>query len=488
MKNDSAPISKIPPEVFSIIPEYFGGDDEDEDEDEDLITMTHVCRGWRELLITRPSLWTHLHCKNIDRTRVYIERSKSAPLELSLFDAGRTGYLKNAFLLAVPHVSRIKSLDIDTAGNLLQNLTPHLSCPAPLLSELTITYSGDPIHVLDTTLFNGNLPSLSSLSLWGVITHLPWKNLPNLTTFKLYHVPEGKTSVTQLLNFFEGAHYLRDIALASSMPTSDAPPGRVVSLPHLKKLYIYPSPVHSILLNHLCIPAGASLTLGFDFAGDESPVPEFLPKTLENLGNVFPSSSVNLLLDKFHKCVRLSGPNGGLFMFFHWIEEWQEEAVFTLDRRVLRSLSRFDLSGTQSLMVTQYKSPTLGTVEESAPYYILSRMKDLQTLTLSQCNNLPFILALNPDQSSSKSALCPKLEEVVLYVEGLESFNIKELVSMAKERASAGKKLSSITVVALSKLVPRKNVFGLKEHVTRVDYRIGEKPPRWNGVPGDEDD
>ena len=52
-------------------------------------------------------------------------------------------------------------------------------------------------------------------------------------------------------------------------------------------------------------------------------------------------------------------------------------------------------------------------------------MEDLRILTLTQCNNLPFILALSPDRNPSKCALWFKLEELILYVEELELFNIK---------------------------------------------------------------
>ena len=91
MKNKFAPINKIPPDVFFLIPEYL-----EDSEDENLIKMTHVCRGWREVLIARPSLWVRLYCKNTDRTRAYIERSKSSLLELSLYKREATTYLEDA--------------------------------------------------------------------------------------------------------------------------------------------------------------------------------------------------------------------------------------------------------------------------------------------------------------------------------------------------------------------------------------------------------
>ena len=476
-KNNFAPINKIPSDVFSLIPGYL----KSFEEDENLITMTHVCRGWRELLIACPSLWVRLHCKNADKTRVYIDRSKSSPLELSLSAHLVTARIEAAFAMVIPHIGRLKSLVIFGPDGILQYLTPYLSSPIPLLNKLIISICCNPgASVLDTTLFNGDLSSLCSLSLAGVITNLPWKNLSKLTTFKLSRVPEDKISVTQLLDFFEDAHHLRDITLHHSIPTmSNAPPGRVVSIPHLKKLTINTDLVHSILLNHLSIPAGASLTLAMGFTGDKSPVPNFLPKTLGNLGNIFPISSVNLTLSGCEKYVRLDGPSGGLYMLGDWMD-WEGVPLFTLDRRILRSFSCFDLSGTQRLTITQYKPPPVDAV-----YHILSRMKDLRTLTLTQCNNLPFILALNPDRNSFNCTLCPKLEELVLYIKGLEPFNIEELMSTVKERASAGTKLSSITIVGLGELTPGKKAFKLKEYVTHVDYRVVEEAPRWDDVLGD---
>ena len=159
-----------------------------------------------------------------------------------------------------------------------------------------------------------------------------------------------------------------------------------------------------------------------------------------------------------------------------------------MDRQILRSLSYFDLSRTKRLALAQYRPPTVDAVDKSAPYHILSRMKDLRTLTLTRCNNLPFILALNPDQNSLKCVLCPKLEGIVLYVKGLESFNVEGLMGMAEERASAGMKLTSLTVIGLGELLPWWEVFKLKKYITHMDYKVGEKSPRWDEVPGDEND
>jgi hypothetical protein len=42
--------------------------------------------------------------------------------------------------------------------------------------------------------------------------------------------------------------------------------------------------------------------------------------------------------------------------------------------------------------------------------------KDIRTLTLAQCNNLRFILTLNPVKNPNKIILCPEMEGIGLYI------------------------------------------------------------------------
>ena len=76
MKNAFVPINRIPYEVLSIIPDYWAGEDTENEfkypTDKDLITLTHVCHDWRELFISRPSLWTRLDCMSVEKTRVCV--------------------------------------------------------------------------------------------------------------------------------------------------------------------------------------------------------------------------------------------------------------------------------------------------------------------------------------------------------------------------------------------------------------------------------
>jgi hypothetical protein len=74
--------------------------------DRDLISMTQVCRRWREILTLQcSSLWTNLDFDHLDKTRVYIERSRSLPLEITLTETGGFTHCEDPLLEMVPHLN-----------------------------------------------------------------------------------------------------------------------------------------------------------------------------------------------------------------------------------------------------------------------------------------------------------------------------------------------------------------------------------------------
>ena len=487
MKNTLVPVNRIPPEIFSTIPGYW------EDyymAEEDLITVTHVCRGWRDLFISSSSLWTQLDCTHAEKTRTYIERSKSSPLDVYIRKHKGPRFPSDAFLLTIPHLSRLRSLSLfGPSGHLAGIINQHLHCPAPSLEKLKISFAGAR-RPIESTIFDGDLSSLRGLRLSGVLTNLPWVNLPNLTTFYFRNVPSDKVSVTQLLDFFEHAPLLSNVTLSEASPTtSDAPLGRVVALPHLKLLKIRAEPVYSVLLKHISIPSGAVLILDFYFYDDISPIPVCLPKPFDNLKNILPITSINLLCDPALS-LRLHGPNGGLYILGN--RTGVPAPLFNLYHRVLRSLKHFSISSTERLTVGTYNLGQPQRIEKSATYRTLFLMKALRALTLTDCFNATFVSALNPSQNLSGTLLCPELEELILYIKKKEQLCIKELLEMTKERDSKGARLSTIKIVSAEAFVSAKKVLKLRDRVTRVEYRLDDIVPAWDDdldrIPHFEDD
>ena len=471
-KNLFAPINKIPHDVLFLLPGYY----DENYTDQDLITLTHVCRGWRGIFTSCSSLWTRLDFTNVDKTRTCIERSQSSPLEIYLEDDEDIEYL-DAFPLVIPHLRRFKSLTI--SGGVLLELLKHFRCQTPLLEELNIYfyYSHDP--TFDCTLFDEDLSSLRKLTLGRAIaiTHLPWNTMRNLQFFNL----RSRSPVTQLLDFFESVPLLHTVVLEHSITdSSDAPPQRIVHLPHLKALSINADPPHSVLLNHLSIPTSASLILMFDFRGEESPLLDYLPEAPTNLKNLSHITAIDLCFDSEQKFVRLSGPSGSLRLLAYRFDETDS---YTTDYQILHSLDPSIVSTAQRLVVSKYEHPKKVKAEGPPIFRCLSSMNNLRILVLTKCDNLPFILALNPEENPSKLALCPNLEELVLCIELQDKLHIEHLISMAKDRALGGTRLSSITIVGQDELAPVSHVFKLREHVTDVAYKVGDVPPAWDPVP-----
>lgn len=351
VKNNFVPINRIPGAILSFIPSYW--ERQCIDTDGDLVALIHVCRSWRRLFLSRPSLWARLDFTNVDKTKAYIKRSRPSPLEVTIFKNKEEFSLEDAFLLAIPHIKRFKSLTIVGTSD-LQNLTRHLTLPAPSLEELTVDFSRNLAPVLDNVLVNLGLLSLRTLILGGIITYLPWRNLQNLTTFKLRCSQNNIITVTQLLDFLEGSPQLRDITLCDSIPaSSNAPVSRIVRLCCVKNLTIYGDLAHGILLSHLSIPTRTSLVLDFNFRGDKSPLPAFLPRTNKNLKNLLCITTVNLYFGEGTRFVRLVGPGGELYMLGRWAPTPQIPLV-SLDPHILLSLSYFSLHMTRNLVVMEY--------------------------------------------------------------------------------------------------------------------------------------
>ncbi|KAF9783724.1 hypothetical protein BJ322DRAFT_1066807 [Thelephora terrestris] len=455
MRNKRAPINRLPRDVLALIPDFL----DDEESDRTAITLTHVCRAWREIFVSLASLWTDFYCTDTEKTCVYLERSKSAPISVRL--ERKKGLLPNdPFLDIAPHVfSRLSYLHVTTSPDYLEDITKHLVHPAPLLRSLFIdghaSISLEIISELTSALFDGDLSSVRELHLRSVRTQLPWRNMKNLTSFGLTSVEQPTLSLGQFLDFFESAPSLSEVRLTSAAPTFGTQDGRLVSLPHLKTLEIYGPQPPWLLLNHLVIPVGAGAIIH-----SYSTVPQIdklLPSSLSNFRNLSNFTKVCLDFTDFPPSMQFAGPNG--------------LGRFVLDpgpgptHLVTRHLARFDTSNTQCLEIRG-----AGLVANEL-YQAIRSMANLRTLIISLYPGPPvFLPGLGFALFSDGVVACPKLEEFVYCV---PAFDIGEIVTFAAGRASRGVPFKSVEVIVFGEPVPTEAIAELQKelqkHVSRVE-------------------
>ena len=410
------------------------------------------------MFTSRPSLWTNLDIRNEDKARVYFERSKSSPVNLSL-ERRNEMYPNDPFFQFIPQFIGLGYLSVRGTSENVQKITAHLCHPAPLLEHLKICVDYLPAPPLTSALFDGDLSSLDVLDLGFVRTELPWRNMVNLTSFSLASMAPGEISVTQLLDFFESAPRLRVVDLHVVQPTPGAQSGRLMSLTCLKSMRISDCGSFSVLLDHLLIPVGAELALRADVI--DSMIGDFLPRSLDNLRNLSDFTTVKLYLNNSYLRMVLSGPNGRVSLAL-------TDSRANETSLMLESLAQLDTSKTERFRIENSKPLSRDLVHRA-----LLPMKDLRAFVLCECSSPHiFIRALHPSTRSSEVLVCPNLEELFLHNSGEEAFNMDDVIGMAEARASRGRKLRVVGVVGGVNEPDPEDVLELGKHVGRVEYNI----------------
>ena len=431
-----------------------------------------------------------MDCTATNNTCVFLECSKTSPLRIHLEE----WFLNDAFLLTIPHFDRLESLSLSGPANDLLQFIEHLGSPSLILKTLSIIVTRGEDLILRDSIFSGNLSSLHELCLGSVVTNLAWENMLNLRTFGLYNVSPDKISVTQLLDFFKRAPLLHEILLKYAFPdSSNAPPGRVVPLPNLKHLTITAPRLHTILMNHLLIPTGASITQTVCLFNAQSPIRSHLPRDLNNLEHLSNITSITLSFAP-RVDLQFEGPSGAHRIFGDWFG--RSRFPTSLGCWVLQSLDALSISAVEMLQLEHWQSTISSTAAEKSPIHsTFCQMDNLRTLVLIACLNCPFFRTLNPKKNASGTVMCPRLEGLVVYLWKKERNFMNELLEMVKERAAQGAKLEAVTLITdADKLLPAKEVLELRMYASRVQYRQVNVMPDSDATPevvdstGDESD
>jgi hypothetical protein len=231
IRNTPVPVNRLPPEILSKVFEY-------RTSEQDLVAATHVCRHWRFILISNPSLWSCFRLESshdLGRTPTCLERSKSVPIDVNV----NIDILRDPEVLAhfAPHIARTRSLIIHGSHG-VHAASLHFCNPAPSLQHLEIS-SQKGISHLPGNFLGHQTPSLRSVTFRGVFPAFEtFSPLPCLTEFYLYL--SGGTDplpMSALFRFLSDSPLLQKICITTPRRTTqDISLDQIISLDSLVAL------------------------------------------------------------------------------------------------------------------------------------------------------------------------------------------------------------------------------------------------------------
>ena len=490
--NTFSPVNRLPPEILSLIPTFL----HHKRSRRSLIRWSQVCRYWRNTFTNTPALWTNFNCKDLARTRTFIERSKSAPIHVRL----ASEFCSQSLNALIPHMKRFESLKMEVlASELYRKSIPNLQKPAPLLEQLVVAvedsmYTDDDLEAPFPLLFKGELPHLTRLSLEYVSPHPAWFNISNLTTFHLVHIGSHGGSSSQLLRFFERNSSLEDVSITYHGSFVDnAPSHHTVNLPHLRKLRLGDCPSKPGMLHHLVLPAGVEVTLKPYIPSPVIGIAADLPLRMQNPPNLLTGMDRISFAEGSQISVHFTGPHGTLYIRAPCTSDDDDYNPHDLATRCIYTFEPLDVSGVTEFLIENYspmRRNSLESVQDSALHHCLRSLPKLRTLILVSCANTTHFQALHmPDPDGDGfSIVCPGLKHLFIDVSdtrhpemSFPHFPFLDLLSLAETRASLGIPLERITLKSAHPLFEDSDLASLLQFVGTVDTLGDDRSsPNWD--------
>lgn len=245
------------------------------------ITLTHVCRAWREIALNTPRLWSHIVLTQPTVAKQVLARSKKAPLWLSASLNHSDDQRAETLDVLMKESARLKELHLTGPAHTVQALSAKWRTSADLLE--TINISSDfrqfdpasllPAPPLSSQIFSGQTPKLSHLQLHRIA--VDWSNplfcntLKTLIIHTVYDNAPSLGEFSHLLDALEAMPQLETLQLNESIPRlpDDATQlshnvQRTISLPHLRHIELFSDAIDSAnLLRHISAPPELRLTV-----------------------------------------------------------------------------------------------------------------------------------------------------------------------------------------------------------------------------------
>ena len=271
--SDGGPlINRLPPEILTKVLEFH-------ERETDLLAATHVCRYWRSTLVSAPCLWTRVPCYNMNQASVYLERSKSAPIDVVAERTPAPFSKLPAMESIIPHLGRVRLMRIQPSlGETIPAVFKFRS-PAPLLQHLAISrFPRGQMSRLPRDFLGRRVPSLRSLT-WDDTSLLSTPFPPQNTTRLPYNPSVPPAPLQVLLGLISSAPHLEDLSIL--IPYADEVPDQFpvqdIHLGSLHHLEWVSGPVFCRVLPYFKVPQLKELSIFLPFDAGGSTMADLLP-------------------------------------------------------------------------------------------------------------------------------------------------------------------------------------------------------------------
>ncbi|KAI0659186.1 hypothetical protein C8Q70DRAFT_126768 [Cubamyces menziesii] len=290
-----------------------------------LMTITHVCKRWRDVALGTPTLWTNIDDDRPAHIEASLTHSGNAPISVHLTtkDFSRTA------LVLSTHGHRIKRLDL-TVYPQACFVPPLLQFEAPLLECLTVcseAKSPPPAEQFTTMLFRTRVvDKLRALALVGINSWLPGNQFPQLTHLHLSNI-SGRIILDDTMRHFK--HLLLNTPALQYLFVSGLSRGAAVTsvtdtvrLPALRRLTCTQSTFLSAfrLFALLELPDDAMVRL--DMMECLSATDSILPFQIPSRGLLSSLDNLELVSEGEDLHLIAEGPKSGLWIQADSVEDY----------------------------------------------------------------------------------------------------------------------------------------------------------------------
>ena len=468
LRNLSSPVCRLPGEVLEQILTMRGLE-------RDLLSASHVCRHWRDTLVSSPRLWTKFQCVDVARTKQYLVRSQPVPIDIIAdFDSDTQGViaLKSA-------TDRFESLTLRLQPSDLLRVFRHLAAPAPTLKHLEVSAmphrGGGPTFrpTIPATFLGSSTPALRSLHLNGINTKLNFSQFPTLTRLTLIANLQI-FNMSELFQVFASAKLLEEVTVQFTGPTTPIPESQgAITLRRMKKLSF--SNTNTVaefpkrLLALLILPSVEEVKLDVNLPGEDTrTMQDFLPTRLRNFPHLSTVDNLKLDVPHAHCNIQFGGPRGVISI--HALRTGNREQNDTFQLHWLNSIEPMSIMDVRDLTLRSYHPEE--SLDQCPVFKSLETLHGLRSLVVERCNNIAVIKALSPNDK--KSVPFPNLESLTfrLIMEPATIFpGLTETARTRRERGFPISRVSSdrYTSFRLLDIERLKRHVGFVELNTRID-------------------